>query len=440
MSLPASILQLFAPDTLSAVMLAVTGFIGLIVVSFSSRYLSGDSARLPFFRGVAALIASIAALTCADHLVLFLIMWGASNWLLVRLMIHKSGWQAARAAGGLAARNFLLGFACLSGAFWLMHAATGQTTISGILASSAGSVPPAALVLLLIAALTQSAIWPFHRWLISSANSPTPVSALMHAGLVNGGGFLLARFAALYAASPALMHVMFALGIATVLLGTLWKLMQPDIKRMLACSTMGQMGFMLTQCGLGLFPAAIAHLCFHGLFKSYLFLASGSATREKRLDLSYPPAIASFTAALLCGLAGGVAFAYTGDKSFTDASLVLIAVAVIAGSQFALPMLREHPLANFLKAAAATIAAGAFYGLNIALLDSLLASMPLTHPQPLSALHLVGVLLLAAGWLAQLFGQSLPGRRIVQRLYVQALNASQPHPATITAHRNLYQH
>jgi len=129
--------------------------------------------------------------------------------------------------------------------------------------------------------MTQSAIWPFHTWLISSLNSPTPVSAIMHAGLINGGGFLLTRFAGLFVQSTGMLQVIFFLGLLTALIGTLWKLMQHDIKRMLACSTMGQMGFMIAQCGLGLFPAAIAHLCWHGLFKAYLFLSSGSAAHEK---------------------------------------------------------------------------------------------------------------------------------------------------------------
>ena len=107
----------------------------------------------------------------------------------------------------------------------------------------------------------------------------------MHAGLINGGGFLLARFAPMLAIQPPILNLIFIAGITTALLGTLWKLMQSDVKRMLACSTMGQMGFMIAQCGLGLFPAAVAHLSWHGLFKAYLFLSTGSAAKEKRLDL-----------------------------------------------------------------------------------------------------------------------------------------------------------
>ena len=168
----------------------------------------------------------------------------------------------------------------------------------------------------------------------------------MHAGLVNGGGFLLARFAPLYVEHSILLTAIFVIGLATALLGTLWKLMQSDVKRMLACSTMGQMGFMLAQCGLGLFPAAVAHLVWHGLFKAYLFLASGGAAQEKRLDLGYPPKPATFFLALLCGVAGSLGFALTSAQSWFagDTTLVLMVVAFLAASQFALPILREKAL------------------------------------------------------------------------------------------------
>ncbi|MBY0407930.1 MAG: hypothetical protein K2Q01_09580 [Rickettsiales bacterium] len=431
---------LFRPDALSGVMLAVLGFVYLVVASFASRHLQGDRARAAFFLRLALLAASVGIMVCADHLLVLLLSWGLSNALLVRLMVHKSGWAAARASGWLAARNFLLGFLCVATAFNIFYISFHQSTVSGLLAQAGGGVPLPALALLLIGALTQSAIWPFHRWLLSSTNAPTPVSALMHAGLVNGGGFLLARFAPLFIESPYLLDAMFALGLATALLGTLWKLIQPDIKRMLACSTMSQMGFMLMQCGLGLFPAAVAHLCCHGLFKAYLFLSSGGAAREKRLDLKYPPTLGAFAMSLFCGMAGGAVFAWVADKPLTGAALVLVAIAVMAGSQFALPMLREHPLKKLLPALLATLLAGAFYGLNVHAFEWLLAAIPLHHPQPLSALHLLGVALLALAWLCMLFGQPLSRLACTRRLYMAALNASQPHFATITAHRNRYQY
>lgn len=440
-----SLAGVFHLDGLALVMIGLVAFIGLCVASFASRYLQGDLARRRFFMRLAALSAAVIVMVSADHLLLLLAAWSVSNLLLVQLMVHKPGWKAAAAAGTLAGRHFLLGWGFVAAAFGLLYAATGQAGIQAILS---GPIAPAygvpALLLLLLGAMTQSGIWPFHRWLTSSLNSPTPVSAFMHAGLVNGGGYLLARFAPLYLEVPQILTLMFAAGLATALLGTVWKLMQQDVKRMLACSTMGQMGFMLAQCGLGLFPAAVAHLCWHGLFKAYLFLGSGGAVQEKRLDLDYPPQLLPFFLALACGALGSYGFAVASHKDWlaADTTLILVAAAFIAGSQFALPLLRKRPLAMLPLALLATGGLGLAYGTSVHLVESLLAPAIPAQPQPINPLYLAGLILLLCAWLVILFARRpgasarLPGWSL--RLYVRALNGSQPHPATVTAQRNHY--
>ncbi len=437
--------DLFNIDSLAMVMIILVGFIGLTVASFAARYMKGDRQYRNFFVLLASLVTALTVMVSADHMLLMLAAWGIANAILVRMMIHKSSWLAARASGRLAGKTFLLGFVAITIAFGLLYAATGETSISAIvLHQTATPLVITALVLLLIGAMTQSALWPFHRWLTSSLNSPTPVSAIMHAGLVNGGGYLLARFAPLYFDKPTLLTVIFALGLASALLGTLLKLMQSDVKRMLACSTMGQMGFMVAQCGLGLFPAAVAHLVWHGLFKAYLFLASGGAAQEKRLDLNYPPGALSFVAALLCGTAGSYAFAWASDKAWLsgDTTMVLVFLAGIAGAQFALPMLRERVWSRLPLALAATGVIGAAYGLSVHIIEAAVAPLQIMHPQPLNAVHLIGLLLLSAAWLGILFfrrpedAPSIPGWLL--RLYVRSLNTAQPHPDTVTAHRNHY--
>ena len=288
-----------------------------------------------------------------------------------------------------------------------------------------------------MAAMTQSAIWPFHKWLISSLNSPLPVSAIMHAGLVNGGGFLIVRFAQLYLESPIILNLTFIIGLATAIIGTLWKLIQTDIKRMLACSTMAQMGFMIVQCGLGLFSAAIAHIILHASFKSYLFLSTGSAAQEKRLDLHYPPSFISFTFALICGALGSYVFAYISHKTWLtlDTNFLLVSIAFIAGTSLALTVLRKNILLKLPLALLATSLAGAVYGFNIHIVESILSSLDLMKPQALNIFHIIGLALLALFWLMVIFA-----RNISSRLYVKALNASQPDSKTITTHRNYYQY
>lgn len=439
--------SLFHVDRLSVTMMGLVAFIGICVGSFGYRYLKGDGHYQSFFIWLTLLIGSVMLMVSADHLVLLLVAWCVSNGLLVRLMIYKTSWRAARAAGRLATKNFIGGGVGVASAFGLFYATTGQTSIQAVIHQP--TLSPAlllALVLLLVGAMTQSAIWPFHRWLLSSLNSPTPVSAIMHAGLINGGGFLLARFAPLYLKSPALLTAIVVIGIVSALLGTLWKLLQPDVKRMLACSTMSQMGFMFVQCGLGLFPAAVAHLVWHGMFKAYLFLASGSAAKEKRVDQAYPPTALAFVAALVCGLVGSFSFAVSSGKVWLagDTSFVLVVVAFLTASQFALPILQANPLRRLPGALVGTGLFGCVYGGSVQLISWFMAPMGLMQPQALNGFHVAGLLALTLAWLSRLFprkqANEAPAPDWMLKGYVTALNASQPHPATVTTHRNHYQY
>ncbi len=439
-----NLLNLFHVDALAAIMIALVVFIGLCVGSFAARYMRGDSQYRAFFFRLAALSVAVAVMVSADHLIVLLAAWCASNLLLVQLVVHKRIWKAAAASGRLMAKTHMFGTVCIAAAFWLLFMGTGEVGLQKVLQQpiSNGLLYPA-LILLTVGAMTQSAIWPFHRWLISSLNAPTPASAIMHAGLVNGGGFLLVRFAPLYIDHTAILTAIFVLGLSTALLGTFWKLMQSDVKRMLACSTMGQMGFMLAQCGLGLFPAAVAHLVWHGMFKAYLFLASGGAAQEKRLDLDYPPQPLAFICALICGVVGSLGFALTSGKSWGagDTTLVLMVVACLTASQFALPMLRVRTLRSLPFALIATAAAGIVYGGSMHLISWVMVPMGMMRPQPLNGVHIAGIAVLTLVWLSILFVRNTPKSVYpawMLRVYVMALNASQPHPATITAHRNSY--
>lgn len=436
---------LFHVDILSIIMIVLVNFIGIIVYCFSRTYMKGDQHYRYFLRNMCCLLTSIIIMTMADNLFLFLSAWCCCNWMLVKLIVHKSTWQAAKASGSRAAQNFILGFIFVMLAFALMYHATGSFSIQYIIhhAQTTGYMLMA-LILLLLGAMTQSAIWPFQGWLISSLNAPTPVSAIMHAGIVNGGGFLLARFAPLYFNAPALLDIIFIVGIATALLGSLWKLMQHDVKRMLGCSTMGQMGFMLAQCGLGLFAAALAHLCWHGMFKAYLFLASGGAAQEKRLDLGYPPSLICFLFALVCGALGSYLFAIISHINFipTDTRLIVVGIVFIAGSQLALTLLRGAAFKIWPLAMLATALLGLFYGVNVYLFDELLSPLNLMQAQPLNAVHISAMFILIFAWLCILFiryanyKSELPDRLL--KSYVKTLNQSQPHPTTITTHRKGY--
>lgn len=434
-------------DELAIIMILLVSWVGMCVISFASRYMKGDLKYRSFLNQLILLVCSVFVMVSSDHLGVLFIALCLSNFFLTRLMIHKSAWPAARASGMIAAKNYILSALFLASAFGIFYVATGQTSINSIVHQNNQPILILiALLFLFLAAMAQSGIWPFHKWLLSSLNSPTPVSAIMHAGLINGGGFLIVRFAPLYLEYPKLMTLMFFTGLVTALSGTLWKLMQSDVKRMLACSTMAQMGFMLVQCGLGLFPLALAHLVWHGMFKAYLFLASGGAGQEKRLNPDYPPTGLTFISALACGLVFSCMFAYASKKSWLsgDSTLLLMCVTFLSGTQLALSILRIFTLRRFLVAFVASVVSGFLYGVSVLFIVWVIAPMDLMHPQPLNVFHIAGIAMATLTWLSVLFIR-VPLKNMnhwgfLLKGYVKALNASQPHPDTVTAHRNHYQY
>lgn len=438
-------------DRLSITMIIIIAFVGTCVGRFASSYFTGDRKKTAFFVYLLCLICAVSLMVVSDNLLVFFVSWGLSNLLLSRLMQHKKEWKAAQKSARFAVLYLGMGSLLLGAGFFCFIHASGSYSISTLLQGSLDSpwiIVGASLVIL--SALIQSGIWPFHRWLTSSLNSPTPVSAIMHAGVVNGGGVLLGCIAPIILYHPILLDIIFIAGIITAFLGTLWKLMQHDIKRMLACSTMGQMGFMIAQCGLGLFPAAVAHLCFHSLFKAHLFLSSGGHAQDQRSFLEKKlPTLLQFLAAFACGIAGTYAFSACSGKTLLiwDTTLFLSLIALISGTQFSLTIIHNplslQPFATFLVALVSTFLMGSAYGLSVHLIEWFLSPLNIMVPQPLNTLHIAAFFLLLFSWTLMIFGPTWLARRghiprYLLKLYVQMLNGSQPHPDTVTAHRNNY--
>jgi len=459
-SQPLEIAGIIRFDALAAVMAVLVTFVSAIVHSFARRYMDGDSRFGAFFGKLSAVTVLVLLTICADHVALLAAAWLGTGLVLASLMGHVSVWPQARQAAALARSTFIGGSLALIAGLALLGSITGQRTVGGIIAELAAmdSVSMGhylAALLLLVAAMAQSAQWPFQRWLISSMNSPTPVSALMHAGIVNAGGFLLARFAPVFTASNELLLLVFAVGAITALLGTAWMLVQTDVKRSLGCSTMGQMGFMMMQCGLGLFTAAIAHLILHGLFKAALFLGAGSAIHDAPATIAKAPSpprslfdrIVLAVAVAIPALVAAAVFAQLTGKTLipADANTVLVAFALLAALQAALAVNRvDGPLSlsrligmTILLAAAAALYAGGFK-----LVDGALAAMPmLSVPQSWNLLDALVLIVFAAGWLAlvlRLHSAESDMHRAAQKLYVKLLNDSQPTSGGVTAFRSHY--
>jgi NADH-quinone oxidoreductase subunit L len=148
----------------------------------------------------------------------------------------------------------------------------------------------AVTLLLLVGGMSKSAQFPLHVWLPRYLFAPTPVTALLHAGIINAGGFLVNRLAPLFGLSSTTLHVAFVIGTVTAVLGATMMLAQNDIKNMLGFSTIGQMGYMMMECGLGAFSLAVFHLIAHGLFKATVFLNCGNVIGRARLEPHFPGA------------------------------------------------------------------------------------------------------------------------------------------------------
>lgn len=433
-------------DGIGFLMTSLIFFVSSVVHQFSVRYMAGDQNYRFYYYKLSLLTASAVIMALADQTLLFFSAWCMSNVLLISLMVHKQKWTAAAYSGKLAFKTLLGGAALLMIAIILMYIETGSMSISAIAQHTVhSSLMLAALILCIITAMTQSALWPFHRWLTSSLNSPTPVSAIMHAGLVNGGGFLLVRFAPLFSDHTLLLNLIFLIGVISAVLGTLWKLVQSDVKRMLACSTMGQMGFMMIQCGLGLFPAAIAHLIWHGLFKAFLFLSAGSAViSHKANSQSRTGTLSAFIISCAYGLIGAYSFAWFSDKLFfsMNTTAFLIGFAFISSTQVAHGVLKNNKsLANNLVAITAASFSGAIYGCSIHLIEAAIPSIITIH-HSINALHLTAFTAFMVIWLILNLDclRPIQNTRFWKRSYIALLNGSQPHPNTITSIRQSYQY
>jgi len=272
-------------DAVAAVMLMLVAFLGLVISRFSCRYLNGNPRQGRFLKWLTINVGMVLLLIVSGNLLLFAAAWmGTSLSLHQLLTFHRD-----RPGALLAARQkFIIsrvGDICLLGALILVYQIFGTFDFATIFSAAetlraSGELQPhegwqTLAFLLAVGALLKSAQFPFHVWLPDTLETPTPVSAMMHAGIINAGGFLVIRLSPLMMLAPTALDVLAVVGAVTAVYGSLVMMTQPTIKKMLAYSTIAQMGFMMLQCGLGLFALALLHIVVHSLYKAYAFLGSG---------------------------------------------------------------------------------------------------------------------------------------------------------------------
>ena len=285
-------------DALTALMALAVSAISLIVHLYAVRYMREDPAHTRFFVLLDGINAMIMLMVLAGDLLTLLLAWHAIGVILYFLLNHDTRREAARRYALWTLITHRLGDLPLLAAAALLYSSYGTLSIPALFAAIAADpgrtwalglpVSESVGLLILLAAFAKSAQFPFHTWLPYTMEGPTPVSALMHAGIVNAGGFLINRFAPVFAETDSVLQVALLVGLTTALMGSVMMLMQSDIKRSLGYSTMGQMGYMVMECGLGAFSLAIFHLIAHGIFKATLFLDSGSLIGRARKDSNIP--------------------------------------------------------------------------------------------------------------------------------------------------------
>lgn len=272
-------------DALSLIMLLLVSFLGAVVTRYAVNYLDGDPGQGRFTKWLSATIGAVLLLIVSGNLLMFALAWMATSLSLHQLLMFYSERPGALLA---ARKKFLisrLGDAAMVGLLVLSYHCFGTWEFRELFAaadalrtSGAPLSPCFSWIsgLLVAAAMLKSAQFPFHSWLPDTMETPTPVSALMHAGIINAGGFLIVRFSPIISLSPTSLNALALVGVFTALFASLIMLTQTSVKRSLAYSTIAQMGFMMLQCGLGAFALAVLHLVAHSLYKAHAFLASGS--------------------------------------------------------------------------------------------------------------------------------------------------------------------
>jgi NAD(P)H-quinone oxidoreductase subunit 5 len=277
-------------DLLATSMVVLVAFLGLVILNYSRTYLQGEANQPAYVSAFLLTLAAVFVVAAADHLLVLIAAWSVTSFSLHRLLMFYSGRPGAVLA---AHKKFLasrLAEIMMLGGALLMYSEAGSFSISALAHSDALAKAPGqwGLALMAIGVILKSALLPAHGWLIQVMEAPTPVSALLHAGVVNLGGFALIRMAGLFEQADVAQGMLVVTGSLTALAAALVMMTRISIKVRLAWSTCAQMGFMIMTCGLGLYDLAFLHLVGHSLYKAHAFLSAGSRVHEARLTALQP--------------------------------------------------------------------------------------------------------------------------------------------------------
>jgi NAD(P)H-quinone oxidoreductase subunit 5 len=406
-------------DVLSAVIFLLVSFLGAIVTRYALNYLKGDAEQGHFLKWLCITIGAVLMLIVSSNLVMFTAAWVATSLSLNQLLTFYSDRPAALVA---ARKKFVisrLGDLCLIAAVILTYRVFGTWEFSVLFdraedfrtyGAGAQTTELTWLCLALVGgAMLKSAQFPFHSWLPDTMETPTPVSALMHAGIINAGGFLIVRLSPLVTLSPVSLHILAAVGAFTAIFASLVMMTQASVKRMLAFSTIAQMGFMMLQCGLGAFSIAVLHIVAHSLYKAHTFLSSGSVVSISKSSWVPTTRPAAHPGVLVAALTVAVALTFGAARAFgisplTETGSMILASVFVMAQTHLLWSLWGQSITLRLVAFGVLLASAvsvAYFALHFAFKHLLASSLP--AGQPLRA-GLDGVIVVAV---IMLFGAAL---------------------------------
>ncbi|QUI62472.1 NADH-quinone oxidoreductase subunit L [Pseudoalteromonas sp. A22] len=299
--------SLFEISFLRLSVVSLIGFMSFILLRYSIHYLHGEKHRVRYFRYLLTTLLSVTIVVLSNHLVLFWLAWVGISLSLHRLLLFYPNRPRAALA---AHKKFILARlaeSALLGAFICIYLSTGMLQLNDITnyylthSTTLTALEQSAAGLLAIVALLKCAQLPVHGWLMQVVESPTPVSALLHAGIINLGGFLVMVFGPLILRVEAAKWLILIVAGITTLLAALIMTTRISLKVRLAWSTCAQMGLMLVECALGLYELALLHLLAHSAYKAHAFLNSSQWIHEdltRRLSDQFEPPLWQWLIAL----------------------------------------------------------------------------------------------------------------------------------------------
>ncbi|MDX1668227.1 MAG: NADH-quinone oxidoreductase subunit L [Limnobacter sp.] len=260
--------------------------LGVVIGAFSRRYLQGEANQRQYVEAFAGVLALVHLLLLANHWLILIPAWAGVGLALQRLLCFYPNRPFAVLASHKKTISDRLADALLIAAaawsWWEVGSGNFSDIFKHVQVNGASALMQVSTVCLVLAVMLRTALLPVHGWLIQVMEAPTPVSALLHAGVVNLGGFVLILFTPLLAQAPVARWVLVIFGLLTAVLAGLVMLTRISIKVKLAWSTVAQMGFMILECGLGLYTLAALHLVGHSLYKAHVFLGASSVVQMSK--------------------------------------------------------------------------------------------------------------------------------------------------------------